>query len=107
MYSLNLNSSKTDNLFIHGQGVFLFNQLNITKDCEIYFYNKEKNNGLKFVLTKSNVIAYNISNSFSYIDTENKCGLTNSNGAFSTFSFFFSIILVSLSFIELFFTVGS
>ena len=82
MYLLNLNSSKTENLFIHGQGVFLFNQLNITKDCEIYFYNKEKNNGLKFVLTKSNVIAYNISNSFSYIDTENKCGLTNSNGAF-------------------------
>ena len=55
MYLLNLNSSKTENLFIHGQGVFLFNQLNITKDCEIYFYNKEKNNGLKFVLTKSNV----------------------------------------------------
>ena len=82
IYSLNINSSKTENLFIHGQGVFLFHHYDITKNCEIYFYNKEKNNGLKFVLTNSNVIAYNISNSFSYIDIDNKCGLTNSNGAF-------------------------
>lgn len=74
-------SSKIEPLIVEGQGVFIFNHI-CKKNIKVYFYDKSNINGLKVVISNSNVLVYNIKNNNCYKDDNNICGFTKSEGIF-------------------------
>lgn len=80
--SLLYTSLKTEHLIVHGQCVFICNHIKKHKNMKIYFYDKSNTNGLKVVITNSDVLVYNIKNNDCYSDINNTRGFTQSHGAF-------------------------
>lgn len=74
-------SSKIEPLIVEGQCVFIFNHI-CKKNIKVYFYDKSNINGLKVVISNSNVLVYNIKNNDCYKDNNNICGFTKSEGIF-------------------------
>ena len=90
-YPKSLSFSKKESnikLIIHGQGVFIFNvkDTEITKECCFRIYNKSQTNGLKIKFNLGNVLVHDIQSDEPLIDTNNKQGLSNKNGAYYWFS---------------------
>ena len=79
-------SGSTTQLIIKGQGVFLFEQNDITKSCIFTIASADRKTSLKVVFTKSAVVVKNIQTNEPYIDTENTKGLSSLSGAYYWFS---------------------
>jgi hypothetical protein len=90
-YPKSLSFSKKESnikLIVHGQGVFMFNVKDTenTKECTFRIYNKFQTNGLKIKFTLDNVLVHDIQSDEPLVDTNNKKGLSNKNGAYYWFS---------------------
>jgi len=79
-------SGSTTQLIIKGQGVFLFEQKDITKSCIFTIVSADKKTSLKVVFTKSAVVVKNMQTNEPYIDTANTKGLSSLSGAYYWFS---------------------
>jgi len=79
------NPSKFD-LLVKGQGVFIFSNKDNSVPCVLYFYNKDKTDGLQVNFTKNGVIVYKIAEHKHLADKYNKKGLSNISGAYYWFS---------------------
>ena len=73
-------------LIVKGQGVYIFANTDNTKPCIFYIYNEDETDGYKVVLSLAGVNVNRISDQTSYVDTTNKMGLVNTNGAYYWFS---------------------
>jgi hypothetical protein len=74
------------NLIISGQGVFIFENQDPTKNCSFKILNNDETNGLKIEFTSTSVLVNDISTQDTFIDTDNNQGLSNKNGAYYWFS---------------------
>jgi hypothetical protein len=79
-------SGSATQLIIKGQGVFLFEQNDITKSCIFTIASADRKTSLKVVFTKSAVVVKNMQTNEPYIDTENTKGLSALSGAYYWFS---------------------
>jgi len=79
-------SSNHTQLIIKGQGVFLFEQKDITKSCIFTISSADRKTSLKVVFTKSAVVVKNMQTNEPYIDTANTKGLSPLSGAYYWFS---------------------
>jgi hypothetical protein len=85
--SLRLKVSDTStNLLVKGQGVFIFNNTNNSKPCELLAYTSDATDGFKVELTPTQVNISRISTNEPYVDSTNKSGLVDTNGAYYWFS---------------------
>ena len=73
-------------LLVHGQGLFIFKHKDNTCPCIIYFYNKDKTDGLKIEFTSNSVNVYRIANNKKLIDKNNISGLSNLKKAYYWFN---------------------
>ena len=74
------------NLIIKGQGVFIFENQDPTKNCSFKILNNDETHGLKVDFTPTCVLVTNIIDNHPLVDPDNKSGLTTLNGAFYWFS---------------------
>jgi hypothetical protein len=74
------------NLIIPGQGVFIFEIKDLTKNCLFKFLNSNETNGLKVEITSTSVLVNYINNDEPLVDKDNTQGLTDKNGAYYWFS---------------------
>jgi len=79
-------SSNHTQLIIKGQGVFFFEQKDITKSCIFTVSSADKKTSLKVIFTKSAIVVKNMQTNEPYIDTENTKGLSPLSGAYYWFS---------------------
>ena len=79
-------SSNNTQLIIKGQGVFFFEQKDITKSCIFTIVSADRKTSLKVVFTKSAIVVKNIQTNEPYIDTANTKGLSSLSGAYYWFS---------------------
>ena len=69
-------------LLIKGQGVFIFEYLDIQQPCSFTFYNKDKTDGLKVDMITGSVRINRLSLLDPLIDPCNKVGLVDNKGAY-------------------------
>jgi len=79
------NASKFD-LLVKGQGVFLFSNKDNSVPCVLYFYNKDKTDGLQVNFTNNGIVVYTIAEHKHLSDKYNKKGLSDISGAYYWFS---------------------
>jgi hypothetical protein len=81
---ININSSI--NLIVHGQGVFIFDNSDNTKECSFAFYNKDKTDGLIVNFKTQSITVNRVGVLEPLLDKNNKDGLSTLHGAFYWFS---------------------
>jgi len=81
---ININSSI--NLIVHGQGVFIFDNSDNTKECSFTFYNKDKTDGLIVNFKTQSITVNRVGVLEPLLDKNNKDGLSTLHGAFYWFS---------------------
>ena len=79
-------SGNTTQLIIKGQGVFFFEQNDITKSCIFTISSADKKTSLKVVFTTSAIVVTNLQTNEPYIDPTNTKGLSQLSGAYYWFS---------------------
>jgi hypothetical protein len=79
-------TTKGTNLLVKGQGVFIFKNTDNSKPCEVLAYNSDATDGYKLILTSTGVTITRISTNDTYVDSTNKSGLVDTNGAYYWFS---------------------
>jgi hypothetical protein len=81
-----LSVSSNVNLIVHGQGVFIFDNKDNTKECSFTFYNKDKTDGLVVNFKLNSITVNRVAVLNPLLDPNNKDGLSTLNGAFYWFS---------------------
>ncbi len=76
----------TQQLPVHGQGIFVFNQINKNQPSIFRFTNADGDNGLHIEFTQSNVNVCEIASLKPLMDPTNKSGLLNLAGSYYWFS---------------------
>ena len=79
-------SGNTTQLIIKGQGVFFFEQKDITKPCIFTISSADKKTSLKVIFTTSAIVVTNLQTNEPYIDPTNTKGLSQLSGAYYWFS---------------------
>lgn len=78
-------SKKTIPLIIPGQGIFVFSNIDISKDCVFYLKNNDDTDGFNIQFTKDKIIVSQISTSEILNDKNNEIGLIDKKGAYYWF----------------------
>lgn len=78
----NLLGKSNIKLLVNGQGVFVFSNKDNTSPISLFFYNKDKTDGLHIIFTINNIFVHKIKDNKNLIDIDNKCGLSNIKGAY-------------------------
>jgi hypothetical protein len=73
-------------LIIEGQGVFIFDNQELTLNCSFNIFNNDKSDGLKIIFTSNGVKVNQISNDDNFVDISNNGGLVGKSGAYYWFS---------------------
>lgn len=81
-----INISSSINLIVHGQGVFIFDNSDNTKECSFTFYNKDKTDGLVVNFKTQSITVNRVGVLEPLLDKNNKDGLSTLHGAFYWFS---------------------
>jgi hypothetical protein len=74
------------NLIVHGQGVFIFQNLDNTKSVSFKLSSKDNKNGLKVDFNVGSVKVTKIPTNESFVDDKNNKGLVNKKGSYYWFS---------------------
>jgi len=85
--SITFNKKESNiKLIVHGQGVFIFEVQDSTKECSFKVYDKNQQNGLIVRFTSNKVLVNAILSNEPFVDTNNNQGIVNKNGAYYWFS---------------------
>jgi hypothetical protein len=76
----------TQQLPVHGQGIFVFRQINKNQPCSFRFTNPDGNTGLHIEFTETQVTVHDIASLKPHSDPTNKSGLLKLAGAYYWFS---------------------
>ena len=82
----NLLEKSNIKLLVNGQGVFVFSNKDNTSPVSLFFYNKDKSDGLHVIFTLNSVFVHSIKDNKNLIDVNNKSGLSVIKGAYYWFS---------------------
>ena len=76
----------TQQLPVHGQGIFVFRQINANQPCSFRFTTPDGDNGLQIEFTSNAVTVHEIASLKPLPDTNNKSGIVSNAGAYYWFS---------------------
>jgi hypothetical protein len=82
----NLLEKSNIKLLVNGQGVFVFSNKDNTSPVSLFFYNKDKSDGLHVIFTLNSIFVHSIKDNKNLIDVNNKSGLSVIKGAYYWFS---------------------
>jgi len=87
LFSSNDSASGTDiKLIVHGQCVFIFENIDNNRRCEFAFHDASQTDGMCIEFTATGVNVNRISNDVQFEDSNNTKGLSNKTGAYYWFS---------------------